>query len=140
MVESGENGPRVVVIDGDGDVRNLLEMMLEVDDGFRLVHVAVDPRQGLKHVAALQPDAVVYDLDQPDIDGIQVIAHLRAASPQSRIFVISAFPDPVTLLEVLRQGADEYLDKARAWADLLPIMKLVCAGDEVTNRSPIRRP
>lgn len=130
----------MVVIDGDGDVRDLLEMMLEMADGFRLVHVAVDAELGLRHVAALQPDAVVYDLDLPDLDGIQAIARLRAASPHSRIIVISAFPDPFTLLEVLRQGADEYLDKGRAWADLLPVIRLLCAGDELTPRSPTTRP
>jgi DNA-binding NarL/FixJ family response regulator len=140
MAVSGENRPRVVVIDGDGDVSDLLEMMLEMADGFRLVHVAVDVQQGLQHVTALQPDAIVYDLDLPDIDGIQAIALLRAASPGSRIIVFSAFPDPFTLLEVLRQGADEYLDKARAWADLLPIIELLCVGDEVANGSPTLRP
>jgi two-component system NarL family response regulator len=137
MAESG-GAPRVVVIDGDGDVRDLLEMMLEMADGFRLVHVAVDAERGVRQVAALQPDAVVYDLDLPDIDGIQAIARLRAASPRSRLIVISAFPDPMTLLEVLRQGADEYLDKSRVWADLLPVIELLCRDDEVTNRSSDR--
>jgi DNA-binding response OmpR family regulator len=78
----------------------------------------------------------VVDLDLPNLDGVEVIARLRGASPASRIIVFSAFPDPLTLLEVLRQGADEYLDKARTWADLLPTIELLCATPRRLRRWP----
>jgi DNA-binding NarL/FixJ family response regulator len=120
--------PRVIVIDGDGDVLALLETMFEVADGFELVATSADADLGVLDAAAHQPDAVVVDLDLPNIDGVQVVGRLRRAAPRSRIIVFSAFPDPLTLMEVLRLGADEYLDKARTWADLLPTVELLCAS------------
>jgi DNA-binding NarL/FixJ family response regulator len=133
MTEVPGPRPRVVVIDGDGDVRDLLEAMLGVADGLHLVAVAADVETGLARVAEAQPDVVVLDLDLPEGEGeggegIPAVARLRAACPGSRIVVFSAFPDPLTLVEVLRRGADEYLDKARAWADLVPTIELLCAG------------
>jgi DNA-binding NarL/FixJ family response regulator len=136
MTEVDGIRPRVVVIDADGDVRALLETMLEVADGFELLAVTADVDRGVKDAAAYQPDAIVVDLDLPNLDGVEVIARLRGASPASRIIVFSAFPDPLTLLEVLRQGADEYLDKARTWADLLPTIELLCATPRRLRRWP----
>jgi DNA-binding NarL/FixJ family response regulator len=127
MGQAEEKGPRVVVIDSDGDIRDLLEAMLDVAEEFRLVKVFADAELGLEEVAARQPDAVVLDLDDPELDGMETIDRLREAAPAARIVVISNFPDPLTLLEALRHGADEYLDKARAWADVLPTIELLCS-------------
>jgi DNA-binding response OmpR family regulator len=128
MTEAAGDRRRVIVIDGDGDVRALLETMLDVADGFELLSASADADRGVREAAAHQPDAVVVDLDLPNVDGVQVIGRLRRAAPMSRIIVFSAFPDPLTLVEVLRQGADDYLDKARTWADLLPTIELLCAS------------
>ncbi|HEY2332625.1 MAG TPA: response regulator transcription factor [Acidimicrobiales bacterium] len=127
----------MVVIDSDGDIRDLLEAMLDVAEEFRLVKVFADAEMGLEAVAARQPDAVVLDLDDPDLEGMETIDRIREAAPSARIVVISAFPDPLTLLEALRHGADEYLDKARAWSDVLPTIELLC---EAGYAEPSTRP
>ena len=116
-----------MVIDSDGDVRDLLEAMIELADDLQLARAIGDAERGVASVAALQPDLVLFDLDRPDADAMQTVAELRAAAPDSRIIVFSAFPDPMTLMEVLRRGADDYLDKARTWAELLPVIDLLCA-------------
>jgi DNA-binding NarL/FixJ family response regulator len=119
--------PRVVVIDGDGDVRALLETMLEVAEDLELVGASAGVDTGVALVAGTRPDAVVLDLDPDEATGgMDAIVQLREACPEARIVVISSFPDPLTLVHVLRQGADEYLDKARVWADLLPAILHLC--------------
>ena len=118
---------RVVVIDDDPDVCALLEVLFDVDDRFDLVGVAGDGRSGVAIVDDLEPDAVVVDLDLPEIDGLEAIAEIHARQPGTHIVVFSAFPDPFTLLDVLRSGADSYLDKATAWAELVPTVAGLCA-------------
>jgi DNA-binding NarL/FixJ family response regulator len=118
---------KVVVIDDDPDILALVEMLFEVDDRFDLLAAAPDGRSGVAAVARLRPDAVVVDLELPDIDGLAVIREVRALLPDARIVVFSAFPDPFTLLDVLRVGADGYLDKATAWAELVPTVAGLCA-------------
>jgi two-component system nitrate/nitrite response regulator NarL len=117
---------RVVVIDDDPDVCALLEMLFDVDDRFDLVGIAEDGRTGVAIVSDLEPDAVVVDLDLPEIDGLEAISQIHASMPGTRIVVFSAFPDPFTLLDVLRCGADSYLDKATAWAELVPTVADLC--------------
>jgi len=116
----------VLVIDDDPDVRSLIEVLFEVDDRFDMVAAVADGRAGIAAAAVLRPDVVVVDLGLPDIDGLAVVAEVRAMLPDARVVVFSAFPDPFTLLEVLRSGAHTYLDKATAWAELVPTVAGLC--------------
>jgi DNA-binding NarL/FixJ family response regulator len=113
---------RVVIIDDDEDVRELLTLMFDLDDRFELVGTAADGLAGIELVGRLVPEAVVVDLDLPGVDGLAVVDHVRDLALDIRIVVFSAFPDPFTLLEVLRHGAHGYLNKATAWSELLPML------------------
>jgi DNA-binding NarL/FixJ family response regulator len=119
---------RVVIVEDDADLRGLVETLAELDGRFEVVGSAGDGEAGLEAVSSTQPDAVILDLELPKIDGIQLIGLIRETSPRTKIVVFSAFPDPFTLLDVLRMGADGYLDKAAAWAELLPTVAAVCEG------------
>jgi DNA-binding NarL/FixJ family response regulator len=85
-------------------------------------------------VADLDPDAVVLDLDIGGSRGFDAIDLLELCSPSTHIVVFSAFPDPLTLLDVLRLGADAYLDKATAWSELLPSLAALCDSPLVQRR------
>ncbi|MEA3055748.1 MAG: two-component system, NarL family, response regulator NreC [Actinomycetota bacterium] len=128
-----DNPHSIVVIDDDPDVRALVEMLLEVDERFDVLACVGAGREGVDLVRQLQPDAVVVDLELPDIDGMAVIAEIRAMLPEARIVVFSAFADPFTLLDALRSGADGYLDKGSAWAELVPTLAELC-DEQLSSR------
>jgi DNA-binding NarL/FixJ family response regulator len=117
---------RIVIIEDDVDVRALLEVMLDLDDRFEVVGIAADGYDGISMARERAPDAVILDLELPGIGGLDVLALIATRSPEARIVVFSAFPDPITLIDVLRLGADAYLDKATAWAELLPTVASLC--------------
>ena len=116
----------VVLIEDEDEVRDVLRVLFDLDDRFRVVAEAADGLQGIAAVAAHRPDVVVLDMQLPGATGAEVIRAARDASPGTRIVIFSSFPDPFTLLEVLRLGADSYLDKATAWMDLLPTILELC--------------
>ena len=122
MVDATAGAVRVVVVDDDEDVRDLLTLMFDLDDRFELVGSAADGQEGIDTVCRLVPDVVVVDLDLPGVDGLGVIDHVNALELDIRVVVFSSFPDPFTLFEVLRRGAHGYLNKANAWAELLPMI------------------
>jgi DNA-binding NarL/FixJ family response regulator len=117
---------RIVIVEDDEDVRGLVELMLEVDDRFEVIGLAADGHAGVAMVTERTPDAVILDLELPGLSGLDAIGLMGLRSPNTRILVFSAFPDPVTLIDVLRMGADSYLDKATAWSDLLPTLSSLC--------------
>lgn len=122
MVDAAASAIRVVVVDDDEDVRDLLTLMFDLDERFELVGVAAEGQDGIDTVCRLVPDVVVVDLDLPGVDGLAVVDFVVALELDIRVVVFSAYPDPFTLLEVLRHGAHGYLDKANAWAELLPMI------------------
>jgi two-component system response regulator PrrA len=111
---------RIVVVDDDVDVRDLLTVMIELDARFELAGVAENGADAIEVVRHTVPDAVIVDLDLPELDGFGVIDAVVALALDIRVVVFSAFPDPFTLVDVLAHGADGYVDKAMAWSDLLP--------------------
>ena len=116
-------GPwRVVIVDNDEDTRDLLEAMVDADDGFELVGVARDGRVALSLVEWLRPDVVVIDLQVRGLDGLDALPGFRHRAPDCRIVVMSAFPDLCSLADLVLQGADLYLDKANVFAELLPAL------------------
>ena len=116
----------VVLIEDEDEIRDVLRVLFDLDDRFRVVAEAADGLRGIAAVTAHQPDVVVLDMQLPGATGAEVIRAAHEASPGTRIVIFSSFPDPFTLLEVLRMGADSYLDKATAWMDLLPTILELC--------------
>ena len=113
---------RTMLVDDEQDVRDLLQVMLDLDGRFEVVGHARDGAEAIEVARAQEPDVVLLDLQLPGVDGLAALAQLRYAAPSAKIVVFSAFPDPFTLLEVVRSGADGYLDKSRAWAELIPTL------------------
>ena len=116
----------VLLVDDDSDVRNLLEVMLGEDDHFSVVGHARDGGEALRLADLSRPDVVVLDLHMPRMDGYAALPRLRAMLPEARIVVVSAFPDPYTLFDAVQRGADGYIDKSRAWSELLPTLRSLC--------------
>jgi two-component system, NarL family, response regulator len=123
---AAQRKPTVVLVEDDIEVRDLIAILFEMDGRFQVVAEAGDGATGLDLVQFHRPDAVVLDLQLPVLPGTAAIAAMRMASPQTRIVVFSAFPDPFTLLDVLHHGADSYLDKASAWEELVPVVAELC--------------
>ena len=112
---------RVLVVDDDPDVHALLDMMVRLDGRFQMEASAHNGLAALAFAERHQPDAVVLDLSMPDLDGWAALPRLRELLPEAGIVVFSAFPDPVSLLQILKAGGDAYINKASAW-ELLPVL------------------
>ena len=116
----------LVLVEDDEEVRDLIAILFAMDGRFEVVAEASDGAAGVEAVRRHRPAAVVLDLQLPVLPGTAAIAAMRTASPETRIVVFSAYPDPFTLLDVLHHGADSYLDKANAWEELVPVVAELC--------------
>jgi DNA-binding NarL/FixJ family response regulator len=112
----------VMVLGLDIDMRDLVEAIVELAEDFRLI-AAGEPDTGVAWARQLQPPVIVVDLEPAETTPGARIRQLREASPAAHLVAMSGFPDPVTLLDVLRNGASDYIDKATAWRDLLPALR-----------------
>ena len=123
MVTEPTHGPwRVLIVDDDPDIHPLIEVMFELQGRFEVAGHAHSGEEALELAGAFRPDAVVLDLSMPGgMDGWEALPRLRRLLPDARLVVFSAFPEPLTLVQVLGAGGDAYLNKASAW-ELVPVL------------------
>ncbi|MFZ4437110.1 MAG: response regulator [Syntrophales bacterium] len=64
-------------------------------------------------------DLVITDIKMPKMTGIELIEEMKKANIRVPVLVITGFGDKQTLIELLRSGCDDYLDKPFSPDDLL---------------------
>jgi DNA-binding NarL/FixJ family response regulator len=110
---------RVLVVDDAANLRELLTLLLEVEDDFEVVGTAADGRQAIEAAESLHPDVVLLDLAMPVMDGLQALPELRAQLPQARIVIFSGFEHEALAAEALQAGADAYIEKGTSVTSLV---------------------
>jgi DNA-binding response OmpR family regulator len=108
---------RVLVVDDDDDMRELMVMLLSVNYE---VAAACDGKEGLEMVRRLRPDLVVLDLLMPRMHGFEVCQNIRADADLKEVKVLissskSYQHDQTTAVD--ETGADGYIVKPFDIAD-----------------------
>jgi DNA-binding response OmpR family regulator len=114
LVASAE--PLVLVVDDEDSLRQALERALRLE-GFA-VDTASGGHAALDAVARRPPAVIVLDVTMPDLDGVTVVKRLRAAGIDTPVCILSARDDIDDRVAGLQAGADDYLVKPFAIAEL----------------------
>ncbi|MGH8903534.1 MAG: response regulator transcription factor [Egibacteraceae bacterium] len=109
--------PRVLVVDDDAAIRVALERALRLE-GFA-VSTADGGVAALAEVARAEPDLMVLDVAMPDLDGVAVVRRLRGEGVDLPICILSARDEVDDRVAGLQAGADDYLVKPFALAELV---------------------
>ena len=108
---------RVLVIEDATLLRESLVQGLQ-EAGFA-VDAAADGEDGLWHAQANDYDVIVLDLMLPRVDGMTVLKRLRAKGNRSHVLILTAKDTTADRVHGLDAGADDYLVKPFAFAELL---------------------
>ncbi len=108
---------KVLVVDDDQKLRRMLERTLAYE-GFSVI-TAADGCEALERVVEHQPDLIVLDWLMPGPDGIRVTERLRERGDETMILMLTARDAVEDRVEGLESGADDYLVKPFAPAELL---------------------
>jgi NarL family two-component system response regulator LiaR len=130
---------RVVIVDDHPVVRQGLRTFLAVQDGIDVVGEAGDGAEALAQVATLAPDVVLLDLVMPGVDGVAAIAQLVAESPETKVLVLTSFPDDDRLLAAVQAGAAGYMLKDVAPTELANAIRAVARGEAALSSQPAAR-
>ena len=109
---------RVLVVDDERAVRESLRRALELE-GYD-VELAADGREALGRLeAGPDPDAVILDVLMPEVDGLEVCEELRRSGSRLPVLMLTARAEVENRVAGLDAGADDYLTKPFALAELL---------------------
>jgi DNA-binding response OmpR family regulator len=102
------NETRVLVVDDDDDIRNLVRTLLERTGA--TVRDAPNGRDGLREFHAWRPDLVVLDVNMPELDGWNVLERIRDMS-EVPVLMLTARGEELERVRGLQAGADDYVVK-----------------------------
>jgi DNA-binding response OmpR family regulator len=106
----------VLVIEDSGPTRSLLVRSLQSEQ--MTVEIASRLSTGLRHALAARHDVIVLDLMLPDGDGLDLCRRLRAEGVMTPVLCLTARGDIADRVQGLDAGADDYMKKPFALAEL----------------------
>ncbi len=112
---------KVLVVEDDPDIGNLLQMHLE--DADCEVKLASTGPDGVKVFSEWQPDLVVLDIMLPQMDGLSVCREMRKQNEAVAILMLTAKSTELDRVLGLEMGADDYLTKPFSLAELMARVK-----------------
>jgi serine phosphatase RsbU (regulator of sigma subunit) len=101
--------PKILVIDDSSVVLDVLDEAFSVHDW--QVMTAAGAEKALHQMASFCPDVVICDLHMPGMDGKQAHRHLTGLDPTCAFIVLSSEKDLSVVLELVREGVFEYVQK-----------------------------
>jgi two-component system nitrate/nitrite response regulator NarL len=101
----------VLVADDHPILREHLGRMIDADHRLVLAALAEDGLEALRLSDELRPDAIVLDVDMPNLDGAGVLRGLRAAETTIRVLLFTGHAEPGPLREAMRLQPDSLLYK-----------------------------
>jgi len=104
---------RVLVVDDSALVRQILTRALSDDARIEIVGTARNGVEALEKAGALSPDVITLDVEMPQLDGIQVLRHLKKHS-DARVVMLSSVDNAATVFTALSLGAIDFVQKPSA--------------------------
>ncbi len=130
--------PAVLIADDHDVVRKGLVSLFE-GSGVRVCGESTSLEETVKQAKKLRPDVVLLDVRFGDHDGLDAIRSIRAAAPQSRVVMFSAFDNPTYVARAIAAGAHDYLLKTAGRDEVLTAVQGAAAGDPPTRAGQLRR-
>jgi DNA-binding NtrC family response regulator len=101
--------PHVLLVEDERAVARGLEMVMH-EEGYE-VDLADTGRGALDKCRKDEFDLVVADLRLPDIDGMDVVQHVREKQPRARVVIITGYPSVSSAVQAVKMGVSDYLRK-----------------------------
>jgi DNA-binding response OmpR family regulator len=127
---------RLLVIDDDADIRNLLRELLE-RAGYEVAESS-NGRDGLRTLYSISPDLVLLDVSMPELDGWQTLERIRDLSDVP-VLMLTARGHELERVRGLQAGADDYVVKPFGRQELLARVQALLrrAASAAPGRTPM---
>jgi two-component system response regulator DevR len=140
MHDSGERRSlRLLVVDDHEVVRQGLVALLDRREGFEVVAQAGTVAEAVAEAAKFEPDLVIMDVRLPDGSGIEACREIRAARPETRVIMLTSYPDEEAVLSAIIAGASGYLLKQILGRDLVTALESVGRGESLLDPAVTER-
>jgi two-component system response regulator AtoC len=108
--------PSILVVDDEQSMLNYTRVLLGTEK--YVVETASSGEAALQKIQNRPPDLILLDVSMPNMDGLQTLAACRQLLPEQKVIMVSCDDNPATLVEAMRLGALDYVNKPIYKAEL----------------------
>jgi two-component system, NarL family, response regulator DevR len=130
---------RLLIVDDHEIVRQGLVALLDRRPGFEVVAQAGSVAESIAQAHLHQPDIVVMDVRLPDGSGVEACRAIRDERPDTRVVMLTSFPDDEAVLSAIVAGASGYLLKQIRARDLVAALEAIGRGDSLLDPAVTER-
>ncbi len=130
---------RLLVVDDHEVVRQGLVALLDRRDEFQVVAEAGTMAESIAAARRFQPDLVVMDVRLPDGSGVEACREIRSERPETKVVMLTSYPDEEAVLSAIIAGASGYLLKQIRGRDLVSALQSVARGDSLLDPAVTER-
>ena len=132
--EGSAEGPlSLLIVDDHEVVRQGLVAMLGRRPEFQVVAEAGTVADAVAAARRFRPDLVVMDVRLPDGSGVEACREIRAEMPETRVVMLTSYPDEDAVLSAIVAGASGYLLKQVRGRDLIAALEAVGRGESLLD-------
>jgi len=125
---------KILVIDDEVSILEVVKLGLE-EDGFK-VDVFSDPIEALNRFSESNYDAVLSDINMPEMSGLEVLRRCKKIKSESVVILITAYSSLDSAIEAIRGGALDYIRKPFRMEEL--ILRLNEALDKIRIKKSLK--
>lgn len=119
----------VCIVDDNSDLRNALEEIVEMSEGYRCVGTIGTAEEAISQIPILRPDVVLMDINLGGTQsGIDCVKALKQQVPSTNFMMCTVYEEDEKIFEALSAGASGYILKKTAPARLLESIRELYQG------------
>jgi two-component system response regulator DevR len=123
----------LLIVDDHEVVRQGLVALLDRRPGFHVVAEAGTVADAVAAARRYRPDLVIMDVRLPDGSGIEACREIRAELPETRVVILTSYPDEDAVMSAIIAGASGYLLKQVRARDLVAALEAVGRGESLLD-------
>jgi two-component system response regulator DevR len=126
-------GLRILLVDDHEVVRVGVRSLIERQPDMEVVGEASTVREAVAQAELLAPDVVVLDIRLPGGNGLKACRQIKERRPETRVIVLTSYPDDEVLFDAIGSGADGYVLKQIGSDDLVKALQRVGRGESLLD-------
>jgi two-component system response regulator DevR len=124
---------RILLVDDHEVVRLGVRGLIDRQAGMEVVGEAATVREAVSQARRLLPDVVVLDIRLPGGSGLDACQQIKDYRPETRIIVLTSFPDDEVIFDAIACGADGYVLKEIGSDELIQALERIGRGESLLD-------
>lgn len=112
---------KIMIVDDSRILRKILTNTL-TEAGHEVIADAGNGKEALMLLEKVQPDLITLDITMPVMDGLEALNQIKASYPDIKVIMVSAAGQKNKVMEALKGGASDFLQKPFEPEDVINII------------------